>query len=98
LVYDDFFFAFVSRYNGPSTQQVDFQFRIRKFESYLCVNYNVIVAVIDGRGTDSNGDAYMKAVYKHLGKLESQDQISLAEALKQEYYTDDAKFAIWGWV
>lgn len=84
-------------YNGPSTQQVDFQFRIRKFESYLCVNYNVIVAVIDGRGTDSNGDAYMKAVYKHLGKLESQDQISLAEALKQEYYTDDAKFAIWGW-
>jgi len=84
-------------YNGPTTQQVDFQFRIRKFESYLSVNYNIIVAVIDGRGTDANGDRYMKAVYKQLGKLESQDQITLAEQLKLEYYTDDNKFAIWGW-
>jgi dipeptidyl aminopeptidase/acylaminoacyl peptidase len=40
----------------------------------------------------------MKAVYKQLGKLESQDQITMAETLKLEYYTDDNKFAIWGWV
>ena len=46
-------------YNGPTTQQVDFQFRIRKFESYLSVNYNIIVAVIDVRGTDANGDKYI---------------------------------------
>ncbi len=34
----------------------------------------------------------MKAVYKQLGKLESQDQITMAETLKLEYYTDDNKF------
>lgn len=77
---------------------VDFQFRIRKFESYLCVNYGIIVAVVDGRGTDANGDKFLKSVYKQLGKLESQDQISLANALKNEVYTDDNRFAIWGWV
>lgn len=64
----------------------------------MCVNYGIIIAVVDGRGTDANGDQYMKAVYKQLGKLESQDQISLANVLKHEYYTDDSKFAIWGWV
>ncbi|CAF0793607.1 unnamed protein product [Brachionus calyciflorus] len=84
-------------YNGPTSQVVDYQFRIRKFETYLCVNYGIIIATIDGRGTDSNGDKFMKAVSKRLGELETLDQIALANALKKEIYTDNDRFAIWGW-
>ena len=65
------------RYNGPGSQTVDYQFRIRKYESYLSVNFGVIVAFIDGRGTEGNGDQFLKAIYKQLGRLETLDQFSL---------------------
>lgn len=58
---------------------VDFQFRIRKFEAYLCVNFEIIIASMDGRGTDSNGDKFMKTVANRLGELETIDQIALAK-------------------
>lgn len=67
------------RYNGPSSQVVDFQFRIRKFEAYLCVNFDIIIASMDGRGTDANGDKFMKSIAKKLGELETIDQIALAK-------------------
>ncbi len=67
------------RYNGPSSQTVDFQFRIRKLETFLCVNFGIIIALIDGRGTDANGDSYMKTVYKKLGELETKDQVALVK-------------------
>lgn len=69
-------------YNGPASQIVDYQFRIRKFETFLCVNFGIIIATMDGRGTDSNGDRFMKVVYRKLGELETQDQISLAKYAK----------------
>jgi dipeptidyl aminopeptidase/acylaminoacyl peptidase len=87
----------VYTYNGPTSQTVDFQFRIRKFETFVAVNFGVIVAIMDGRGTDSNGDKFMKSVAKNLGDLEMLDQLELASALRKETYTDDDKFAIWGW-
>lgn len=84
-------------YNGPSSQIVDYQFRVRKFETFLCTNFGVIVATMDGRGTDANGDRFLKIVSKRLGEIETQDQLSLVNSLKNEIYTDDSKFAIWGW-
>lgn len=64
-------------YNGPASQIVDFQFKIRKFESYLAVNFGIIVAIMDGRGSDANGDKFLKAVSKRLGELETEDQLHL---------------------
>ena len=34
---------------------------------------------MDGRGTDNNGDKFMKSVYRRLGEYETIDQISLAK-------------------
>jgi dipeptidyl aminopeptidase/acylaminoacyl peptidase len=64
---------------------VDHQFRIRKFETYLCVNFGIVIALLDGRGTDGNGDKFLKAVSKRLGKLETHDQIALAQYTKTIY-------------
>lgn len=67
------------RYNGPGSQIVDYQYRVRKFETFISANFKTIVAIMDGRGTDNNGDKYMKAVYKNLGELEAHDQLALAK-------------------
>lgn len=72
-------YSYSFSYNGPSSQTVDHQFRIRKFETYLCVNFGIVIALIDGRGTDGNGDKFLKAVSKRLGKLETHDQVTLAQ-------------------
>jgi hypothetical protein len=69
----------LSRYNAPTSQLVDFQFRIRKYEVFICTTFSTIIAVMDGRGTDNNGDKYMKSVYRRLGEFETQDQITLAK-------------------
>jgi dipeptidyl aminopeptidase/acylaminoacyl peptidase len=45
----------------------------------MAVNFGLIVAVMDGRGTDSNGDKFLKAVSKKLGEIELQDQFALVE-------------------
>lgn len=34
---------------------------------------------MDGRGTDANGDKFMKSIAKKLGELETIDQIALAK-------------------
>ncbi len=57
---------------------VDFQYRIRRLESFLCTNLRIIVAIMDGRGTDDNGDSFAKSIYGKLGKLETADQQALA--------------------
>lgn len=66
-------------YGGPESQQVNYRFRVRTLETYLCVNFGIIIAVLDGRGTGYNGDAFAKVIYKKLGEFETQDQITLAE-------------------
>jgi dipeptidyl aminopeptidase/acylaminoacyl peptidase len=63
----------------------------------LCLNYNIVIALLDGRGTDGNGENYMKSIYKRLGELETLDQFNLAKELKKQVYTDSNKFAIMGW-
>lgn len=94
---DKIYPVLVYTYGGPNSQVVDYQFNVRKFEAYMVTNFDVIVAMVNGRGSSANGEKYMKSVYKKLGKLEMHDQLKLAESLQEEKYTDDSKFAIWGW-
>jgi dipeptidyl aminopeptidase/acylaminoacyl peptidase len=75
---DKIYPVLVFTYGGPSSQIVDYQFNVRKFEAYLTTNFDVIVAMINGRGSSGNGDKFLKSVYKQLGKLEMQDQLKLA--------------------
>lgn len=69
----------VYTYGGPNSQVVDYQFNVRKFEAYMATNFDVIVAMVNGRGSSASGEKFMKSVYKKLGKLEMHDQLKLAE-------------------
>lgn len=87
----------IHTYGSPTSQLVDYRFNIRKFEAYMSINFNVIVAFMDGRGTGANGEKFTKSVYQQLGNLELDDVGSLGAAMQTEKYTDDSRFAIWGW-
>ena len=47
--------------------------------TYLGSTHDVIVTSVDGRGTHSNGEEYKFLLYKKLGSVEIQDQISGAK-------------------
>ena len=44
--------------------------------TYLTSSENFIYAAIDGRGTGAWGQTFMHAVYRNLGTVEVDDQIS----------------------
>ncbi|AFM03267.1 dipeptidyl aminopeptidase/acylaminoacyl peptidase [Bernardetia litoralis DSM 6794] len=56
-----------------------------------------IVVTVDNRGTQGRGEAFKKATYKNLGKLEVEDQIDGAKFLATLSFVDKERIGIWGW-
>lgn len=56
-----------------------------------------IVVTVDNRGTEPRGEAFRKATYMELGKLETLDQISAAKYLGTLSYIDKNRIGIFGW-
>jgi len=83
------------QYSGPDTQEALDQFKF-DWEYYLAEK-GFVVACVDGRGTGGRGAAFRRLTYPNLGKLESQDQIAVADYLKKQPYIDGQRIGIWGW-
>ncbi|KAK6505523.1 hypothetical protein TWF481_007418 [Arthrobotrys musiformis] len=83
-------------YGGPGSQQVGKEYRV-DFQSYLAATFNYIVVTVDGRGTGFIGRKARVIVRGDLGKYESHDQIETAKIWAKKKYTDETRFAIWGW-
>jgi dipeptidyl-peptidase 4 len=57
-----------------------------------------IIALIDGRGTPSlKGRNWRKSIYKKIGIVSSEDQVSGLKGLGQLPYVDSTRIGIWGW-
>ncbi|MCU4176187.1 S9 family peptidase [Carboxylicivirga sp. N1Y90] len=85
----------MTQYSGPNSQQVMDRWGIG-WEQYLAAN-DYMVACVDARGTGARGEAFRKATYMNLGKLESDDQIEAAKYLGGLSYVDASRIGIWGW-
>ncbi|KAK6336411.1 hypothetical protein TWF696_001969 [Orbilia brochopaga] len=83
-------------YGGPGSQQVSKSFGV-DFQSYLAAAMNYIVVTVDGRGTGFIGRQARVCVRGNLGKWEAHDQIAAAKIWAKKPYTDENRFAIWGW-
>jgi len=46
---------------------------------YLSINHDIIVAEVDGRGTERRGSNTLFANYKKLGTVEIYDQMTIAK-------------------
>ena len=88
------------QYSGPASQQVVNSWACgsmgQAFDYYLAQEGYVVVCV-DGRGTGCRGVEFEKCTYKHIGDLESKDQVETALWLGKQPYVDKDRIAIWGW-
>ncbi len=77
------FLGFSYRYAGPGSQRVTKQFDMGtttyNWLMYLKSTHRLVVSSIDGRGSKSAGEKFKREIYKRLGTVEVEDQISGAE-------------------
>ena len=82
-------------YGGPGSQQVYDQFSMSGWTQWLAQEGYIVVGV-NNRGTNNYGSAFMKVVYKHLGKYEALDFAETARYLAKQTYVDSRRVAIIG--
>jgi dipeptidyl-peptidase-4 len=88
----------IYQYSGPGSQNVSNSFGGGHFYFHqLLTQKGYLIAIIDTRGTGGRGEAFKKATYKELGKLELEDHIAGAKFLSSLDYVDDSRIGIWGW-
>uniref|UniRef100_A0A803SLT8 Fibroblast activation protein alpha n=1 Tax=Anolis carolinensis TaxID=28377 RepID=A0A803SLT8_ANOCA len=83
-------------YAGPCSQNVKHTFGVT-WLTYLASKEEIVVALVDGRGTAFQGDKMMHAVYRKLGVYEVEDQISAVRKFIDMGFIDEKRIAIWGW-
>jgi len=82
-------------YGGPESHDVFNQFSADAWQQWLAQN-GYIVANVNNRGIANYGSAFMKVVYKQLGKWESNDFVETAKYLATMPFVDSSKMAIMG--
>lgn len=82
-------------YGGPESHDVFDSFSDDTWQQWLAQN-GYVVADVNNRGTANYGSAFMKIVYKQLGKWESNDFVETAQYLAKRPYVDGSKMAIMG--
>lgn len=84
-------------YGGPEEQDVidKWDYEMAWFQ-YLAQK-GLIIVCADNRGTNGRGEEFAKSTYLQLGKLETEDQATLAEFLASQPYVDKKRIGIFGW-
>jgi dipeptidyl-peptidase-4 len=82
-------------YGGPESQEVQDNWGTSPW-FYLLLEKGYVVVCVDNRGTDGKGEAFRKATYMQLGKLEVEDQIAAAKYLGSLPYIDAGRIGITG--
>ena len=82
-------------YGGPGSQQVYNSFASSGWTQWLAQQGYIVVGV-NNRGTNNYGSAFMKVVYKQLGKYEALDFAETARYLAKQTYVDPKRVAIVG--
>jgi len=82
-------------YGGPGSQQVYDAFATSGWTQWLAQEGYIVVGV-NNRGSNNYGSAFMKVVYKQLGKYEALDFAETARYLAKQSYVDPKRVAITG--
>ena len=88
--------VFVQHYNGPGAGRQVTRSWGGALQQYL-VDRGYIVFSIDGRGSPDRGKAFEDQLYKNMGTVEVEDQLSGAAWLKQQDFVDPERIGIYGW-
>jgi dipeptidyl-peptidase-4 len=88
----------VDVYGGPGVQRVRRSWGASSgfFQQYLA-QQGYIVFALDNRGSAYRGVKFETAMYKHMGSVEVEDQVSGVQFLKSLPYVDPARIGVFGW-
>mmetsp|Transcript_31369 Transcript_31369/g.76851 ORF Transcript_31369/g.76851 Transcript_31369/m.76851 type:complete len:844 (+) Transcript_31369:157-2688(+) len=88
----------LNTYGGPRVQLVMNDFRLTQhYKHQLLAHLGYAVVVVDGRGSYKRGLAFEGAIYKHLGKIELEDQVAGVEYMIRQGVVDGSRVAMSGW-
>jgi len=85
-------------YGGPHLQLVNNSWlgNADMWLLYMAQN-NFIVFALDNRGSANRGIDFENATFRHLGKIEMEDQLAGANYLKSLSFVDKNRMGIFGW-
>ena len=83
------------QYNGPDSQEVLNKWRMEGI--FYIASQGYIVCAVDGRGTGNRSRKWAHAVYRDLGNLETQDQLSGTREISKMPFIDSTKMGCFGW-
>jgi dipeptidyl-peptidase-4 len=87
--------VYLSTYGGPTAQHVQ-----RKWgdtiDQYMA-QQGYVVFRLDNRGSGRRERAFSDAIYRNLGKVEVEDQLTGIDYLGQQGYVDAKRIGVYGW-
>lgn len=85
-------------YNGPHVQLVKNSYPASRnlWYEYLA-QHGYVVFTMDGRGSDNRGREFEQATFRHLGKVEMEDQLVGVDYLKSQPFIDNNRMGVHGW-
>ncbi|XP_046814896.1 venom dipeptidyl peptidase 4 [Vespa crabro] len=87
----------VNVYAGPNTAKI-IDVASYGYHAYMTTNRSVIYAYIDGRGSSNKGSKMLFEIYRKLGTVEVEDQISVTRKLQEMFpWIDSKRTGVWGW-
>lgn len=85
-------------YGGPHSQMVDDSWmdKVRGWDIYMAEN-GYLVFTLDNRGTSYRGLKFENVTFRHLGVVETEDQMCGVHFLKSLPYVDSTRIGVHGW-
>lgn len=87
--------AIVSVYGGPHAQKVNRTWQSPSERTYLEAGY--VIFKLDNRGSGNRSAQFKRALDRHLGGVEVEDQLQGAKFLAGLPYVDPDKLGVMGW-
>lgn len=88
----------VDVYGGPHAQRVRNTWGARNtYWHHLMASKGFIIFSLDNRGSWNRGKKFEDPIYRKLGDVELQDQVTGVEFLKSLPYVDEEKIGMFGW-
>jgi dipeptidyl-peptidase 4 len=87
--------VYLSTYGGPTAQHVTRKWG-DTFDQYMA-QQGYVVFRLDNRGSGRRERAFSDAIYRNLGKVEVEDQLTGIEFLGKQGFVDPKRIGVYGW-
>ncbi|UMR33127.1 S9 family peptidase [Massilia sp. MB5] len=87
--------VYLSTYGGPGAQHVARKWG-NNFDQYMA-QQGFVVFRLDNRGSSRRERVFTDAIYRNLGKVEVEDQLTGVEWLSKQSFVDAKRIGVFGW-